>query len=1085
MKTNPAAELPSALLQLKEITADPRKQLAVFLDYDGTLTPIVSRPELAVLSGESRQVVRKLARTCTVAVISGRDLPDVRRHVGLEDIVYAGSHGFDIAGPGGINAEFQAGAEFLPELDGAERELRQNLAQIEGTLVERKQFSIAVHFRLTPEEQIPQVDSTVDQVLARHPKLRKNFGKKVFELQPKLDWHKGKALAWLLKTLGLDLENTIPLYIGDDLTDEDAFREIQPYGIPIVVREEPRPTLARYALDNPAEVIEFLQKLTDKLSAQSRKAWSLVYDHFDPGQEGLREALCTLGNGYFATRGAAPETEADEIHYPGAYLAGGYNRLRTEIAGRTVENEDLVNLPNWLPLTFRIEGGNWFNLMAVDLLEYHQELDLKAGLLLRHLRFRDKQGRISQVRTRRLVHMKEPHLAALEMVVIPENWSGTIEVRSGLDGQVINAGVERYRNLNDKHLEPVETSVVDEDRIYLKVETNQSEIRIAQTARTRFWVNGQRIEASGKVAQEPGCISQYFTLELKAKEELRVEKVLALFTSRDFAIADCGLESRELAGRAGSFEELLESHLLAWEHLWGRFDIEIDMAAPSRLEHSAMVLHLHIFHLLQTTSMHTIDLDVGVPSRGWHGEAYRGHIFWDELFIFPLLNLRMPEITRALLIYRYHRLNQARLAASEAGYKGAMFPWQSGSNGREETQVLHLNPKSGRWIPDHSRLQRHVNVAIAYNIWQYFQVTRDIEFLQFHGAEMFLEITRFLASLATWNREEERYEILGVMGPDEYHDGYPNSEQQGLDNNAYTNVMAAWTFAHALEMLDLLPPDRRQELCELLHLQPGEWQCWEEISRKMKVPFHGDGIISQFEGYERLEEFPWDEYRTKYGDIQRLDRVLEAEGDTVNRYKASKQADVLMLFYLFSFEELRQLFERLGYPFHPTQIESNIHYYLARTSHGSTLSRVVHSWVLARADRPKSWELFKTALESDLKDIQGGTTPEGIHVGAMAGTVDLVQRCYTGLEMREDVLWFDPRLPEEVSRLIMELRYRGQSLHLELTQEALKISARKCPRRPIKVGFQKEVFQLEEGQSRTFQMNKTKPANSLAQEDRT
>ena len=178
---------------------------------------------------------------------------------------------------------------------------------------------------------------------------------------------------------------------------------------------------------------------------------------------------------------------------------------------------------------------------------------------------------------------------------------------------------------------------------------------------------------------------------------------------------------------------------------------------------------LHIFHLLQTVSENTIDLDVGVPSRGWHGEAYRGHILWDELFIFPFLNLRLPELTRSLLMYRYRRLEEARHLARQAGHRGAMFPWQSGSDGREESQVLHLNPRSGRWVPDESNLQRHVSAAIAYNVWQYHQATQDVEFLAHYGAEMLLSIARFWASIATFDPERERYEIRGVAGPDEYH----------------------------------------------------------------------------------------------------------------------------------------------------------------------------------------------------------------------------------------------------------------------------------------------------------------------------
>ena len=183
-----------------------------------------------------------------------------------------------------------------------------------------------------------------------------------------------------------------------------------------------------------------------------------------------------------------------------------------------------------------------------------------------------------------------------------------------------------------------------------------------------------------------------------------------------------------------------------------------------------------------------------------------------------------------------------------------MFPWQSGSAGREETQQLHLNPKSGRWLPDHTHLQRHVNIAIAYNVWQHYMVTGNIGFLRFAGAELLIEIARFWSSIATYNAELDRYEILGVMGPDEYHESYPDSDEQGLRNNTYTNVMAVWVLQRALETLEVLPPHYRQELADELTIRDEELDRWREISRKMRVVFHADGVLTQFEGYEGLRE---------------------------------------------------------------------------------------------------------------------------------------------------------------------------------------------------------------------------------------
>jgi len=798
--------------------------------------------------------------------------------------------------------------------------------------------------------------------------------------------------------------------------------------------------------------------------------WTLDYHGFEPQHEKLREALCTLGNGYFATRGAAAHARADDVHYPGTYLAGGYNRLKTEIAGHVVESEDLVNLPNWLPLSFRIEDGDWFDLRAVDVLDYRQQLDLRRGLLTRDAHFEDRNGRRCRLTERRLVHIAEPHIAASESTIVAENWSGAIEVRSALDGNVVNDGVARYRGLANCHLETLDASAHEGSVIRLKVRTCQSRLEIAQAARTHFFEkDGTRISVASRSERDGGLIALHSRVEVAQGEPVRIEKVVALYTSRDHAISECADEAyRSVTGAAG-FAQLAESQALRWEQLWRRFAIDIDQKADGR-ERTALILRLHIFHLLQTASPNTMDLDVGVPARGWHGEAYRGHIFWDELFIFPLLNWRLPEITRGLLMYRYRRLPEARINARERGYRGALFPWQSGSNGREESQRLHLNPKSGRWIPDDTHLQRHINSAIAYNIWQYYQVTRDLEFFSACGARMFLEIARFWGSFVVHNEAIDRYEIHGVVGPDEFHTAYPGSDQPGLRNHSYTNLMAAWVLCRAEEVLALLPEQRRQELCETLDLGPEELQHWHEVGRKMRIVFHDDGIISQFEGYEQLQDFDWEGYRARYGDIHRLDRILEAEGDSVNRYQAAKQADVLMLFYLFSAEELGELFRHLGYAFEDDTIPRNVAYYTARTAHGSTLSRVVDSWVTARSNREGSWRLFKQALESDITDSQGGTTPEGIHLGAMAGTVDLLQRGYTGIVTQGDVLRINPCLPHELARLHMTIRYRGHALDLTVTQESITVYAQRSNGKPIELQVVDQSRTLAPGQDHKFQI---------------
>lgn len=792
--------------------------------------------------------------------------------------------------------------------------------------------------------------------------------------------------------------------------------------------------------------------------------WRLTYDGLDPDEEGLREALCTLGNGVFATRGAAEEQSAGRISYPGTYLAGGYDELESEVAGRHVTNEDLVNFPNWLWLTFRPAGGRWLDPWSMEVLEYRQVLDLHGGVLSRKVRVRDERGRQTLVESRRFVHMGDPRLAGLAWRLVPENWSGELEVRSGLDGSVSNAGVARYRQLNSRHLEILGLGPIAPEGVWLRARTRQSHIEVGMSARTRM-TSGAELERR-LVRDDPArSIVEELRSSARQGEGLTIEKIVAVVSSRDPGVGESGVASRLAVREAPGFEDLLESHRAAWARLWRRSDIEIEADGAQRGEAvDQLALRLHVFHMLQTASPHTADRDAGIPARGWHGEAYRGHVFWDELFILPFYVMRFPAVARAAALYRFRRLNAARAIAREAGHAGAAFPWQSGSDGREATQQMHLNPESGRWDPDHSHLQRHVSAAVVYDVWSYFQATADRAFMEEFGAELVLEVARFFSSLARLDASSERYDIDGVMGPDEYHEKYPGAQAGGLRNNAYTNVTAAWCLARALEVLDIVSRERRSELLEMLEIDGAELARWDDVSRRLRVVFH-DGVISQFEGYADLEELDWAGYRARYGRIERLDRILKAEGTTPDRFKVSKQPDVLMLLYLFGIDELRALFSQLGYELDEGAVRRNIEYYQARTSHGSTLSKVVFTSIVHRQDCAAGCELFLAALGSDLYDVQGGTTPEGVHLGAMGGTVDIVTRHYAGVELTRDGVRLSPDMPPRIRRLKFRIQHRGRWYTVELVPDRLRASVDDAEPAPVSIRVYDRAYELEPGRS--------------------
>ena len=1070
--------LPDALASFGQLAGVVgARRPAIFFDFDGTLSNIVDEPGAAELVPGADKALMSLAALYPVAVLSGRGLEDIRDRVGIPGLWYAGSHGFEIVGPDGAYHHNETAAQAVPILAEAAAELRDRLGTMPGVVVEHKRYAVAVHYRNAAPEAAAAVTAAVHDIGNRNG-LKVTAGRKVVELRPNLDWDKGKTLEWIVDQVAGE-EPLLPIFIGDDLTDEDGFDAVLHDGVGIVVRhteDGDRATAARFCLDDPNHVRTFIERLVSQCDIDRQimaSPWSFTFGGYLPEQERLREALCAVGNGYRATRGCAPEADAGPNHYPGTYAAGLYNRLTDDVSGVQVDNESLVNLPNWLSLKFRIDGGDWFDVDSAEILTYRQNMDLRQAELTREFRFRDPAGRTTSVVQRRIAAMHLPHACALETTVFAEDWSGTVEFLSMIDGDVRNSGVERYRALSGDHLVATSTCELSGDSALLVCETVQSRVPIAVAARTTVWRGDAPLKTDMRFVDEPRRAGHDLVVTVDAGESVTVEKVAAIFTGRDHAISEPGDAARRLLSHLGRYGELRDGHIREWAHLWERFDIAFE-DNPDALR----VVRLHMLQLLQTVPNRAEDLDAGLPARGLHGEAYRGHIFWDELFVFPVLNLRSPSTTRSLLRYRFRRLPEARRAALEAGYAGAMFPWQSGSDGREESQKLHLNPNSGRWNPDASALAHHIGIAVAYNAWQYYQVTGDLRYLIENGAELLAEIARFWVSRAEFDEAKGRYVIRGVIGPDEFHSGYPDRPYDGIDNNAYTNVMAVWAIVRALDALDALPLRNRLDLMETLGIQGRELDRWDEVSRRMYVPFHcpdptaaerGCEVISQFEGYDDLAELDWHGLREKYGNIQRLDRIMEAQNDSVNRYKASKQADVLMLFYLLSAEELRELFARMGYRFTPEQIPKTVDYYLHRTSHGSTLSGVVHAWVLARGDRARAMRYFQQVLASDVADIQGGTTAEGIHIAAMAGSIDLLQRCFTGLETRSDRLILNPMWPESLGALRMPIYYRGYRLHLTVVGRSAEISVDPADHPPIEVECRGRVQTLTPGTSLRFE----------------
>ena len=322
--------------------------------------------------------------------------------------------------------------------------------------------------------------------------------------------------------------------------------------------------------------------------------FTLAYDSFEPAEEGLREALTSTGNGYFCARGAAEWQDADDLHYPVTYAHGVFNRETTILGGRPVLNEDLVHLPNWLVLKLRIEREDAIRLDNVELLAYRHELDIRNATVIRELRFRDRNGRETTLRSRRFVSMAHAHQAGLEWTITPENWSGRIEVVSALDGRVTNRGVARYRELEGRHLDPVSPRTFGPEVIALKVETRQSNIYIAEAARTRVYRGDEQLAVGRSLYQMEDYVQQVLDFDVEEGSPVRVEKMVAFYTTRDAAINEPLGNAGKSAARYPTFAEAYDRHCRAWDELWEVCDFVVPKEPRVQL-----LLRLHIAHILQ------------------------------------------------------------------------------------------------------------------------------------------------------------------------------------------------------------------------------------------------------------------------------------------------------------------------------------------------------------------------------------------------------------------------------------------------------------------------------------------------------
>lgn len=797
------------------------------------------------------------------------------------------------------------------------------------------------------------------------------------------------------------------------------------------------------ALSNMLNIPVVSQETADRTGLQTAienkrqyNQWHLdYYGEYAAKRNYGQEAMLTIGNGFYGLRGAYLAANADANNYPGLYVAGLFNQLTTPVNGRDVVNEDLVNLPNAQYMSFSIDHQEPFTIKQENIDDIYRSLDLHTGVLTTTMLVSLPTGHRLKLCAQRVADMNEWHRFAIHYELTPLNFEGTVTIFSRIDGSVTNENVERYKNFASRHFDVTETTVNGRDAV-LGGQTKSSNVDFAIGTR----LTSQELTSATTIEEQvdDDVLEQNFSFKVQTGTTYVIEKAIAVNTSLE---TDTDLNAAVTAElQDATFNDIVAHNAHFWQHVWSDSDIEIDGDLTAQ-----KLTRVNIFHMFVSASpISNPHLDASVGARGLHGEAYRGHVFWDELFILPFYTLHTPDLTKQLLLYRYRRLNAAKVNAQAEGYQGAMYPWQSAQTGDEQSQLLHLNPDSGKFDPDNSRLQRHVSLAIAYNVWLYVHTTNDTEFLSQYGLEMLLEIAHFWSSKAVKNATTGRYDIRNVMGPDEFHEDYPNSAEPGLTNNAYTNIMVSWLFTILHKMKTNVSTKTWQSVSKQVGLTDQDFTRFDDIASHLTLDINKDGVIGQFEGYFKLPSLDFDKYRKKYGNISRIDRLLKAEGKSPDSYQVAKQADALMAYYNLSFNTINNVLSTLGYKMPAEYLTKNIEYYLARTTHGSTLSRIAYSELsLIDGNMDQSFAFFNTALRSDYYDIQGGTTAEGIHLGVMGAVLMLELRNYGGVSEFEDQLVVTPQLPESWQRLAFHETFKGVTYGFTITHTKITVTVDK------------------------------------------
>jgi kojibiose phosphorylase len=732
----------------------------------------------------------------------------------------------------------------------------------------------------------------------------------------------------------------------------------------------------------------------------SEEEWLIVEDRFEAQKNPFYETLFTLANGYVGVRGTLEH--GSQTSHPGTFFAGLFDATLDYFT-------ELANAPNWIGLKVEADGETLFS-KGGEILDYKRYLDMKKGILSYVLRWKSKSGKITRFECFRLVHLLYKHLSLIKGVIIPENYSGTISLKGGINGYIFNT--VSSNQIKVKHFKLTEYLDREMDGIYLAMKTYNSTISVGEASKLQVQVSSQR-----KVIYDIDKIEEVLTFQAKKGKSYKFEKFVTFYTSRDTKNVKTAT-IRELKKRVNQgIQALLQKHVTFFKEKWKNSDIKID--GDDLIQKS---LRFNIFHLIQLANPN--DEKVSLAAKGLHGEGYRGHVFWDtEIFMLPFYIYTNPKAARSMLMYRYNTLSEARKNARMNGYQGVQFAWESADTGEEVTPKEIGDPITGKrariWTGEE---QHHIVADVAFGVYQYYIATKDEEFMENYGAEILIDTTRFWVSRVEYNKEKKGFVINKVIGPDEFH---PH-----INNSVFTNYIARWNINKTHEYILRLKkcsPAIWKKLKEKKVIENSEIRRWRKVADNIYIPYDKRrGLLEQFEGYFKLKDIMIKEYNDHHMPIIPKDFKPEMNvgmEDTT----LIKQADVVMLLYLLNDEFDSEMKKR------------NYNYYESRTTHKSSLSQSISSIMgIEVGDYKRSYKNFLSAVRVDLDNNQGNTA-SGIHSASLGGTWQTAISGFAGMRIKNNKLTFQPHLPEQWKRMEFNIFWRGKKHNVKVNREKVQV----------------------------------------------